>query len=142
MKFIDALIRGLHDQFPVDPVPPYPPMMGMDPLGVDEYASFSDRRWTEVPPRSYNHNPYDISPANGFSSFDPPHLWNYHLPGFLSASLLHESECDTLDGFMFFFKRVTPEKSKQRSTGMPWWSGNVFSGNYTDEQCDVVLAFL
>ena len=80
---IAALIRT---RFPELPVPNYPPMMGMDPLGVDEYAGFANVAWPDVPVRLYGDIGYDISPPTGFSSTLPPHMWNYHLPCLLYTS--------------------------------------------------------
>lgn len=117
-------------------------MMGMDPLGVDEYALFANLRWTEVPPASYSQW-YDISPANGFSSFDPPYMWNYHLPGFLSVSLSdHECSVDTLFTFMYFFNRSDPKRSALCNFCDPWWKSETFSGGYSSAQCQVVIEFL
>lgn len=142
MISIASVVAALHRHFPVDPVPPYPPMMGMDPIGVDEYASFANVRWTEVPPTSYWHG-YDISPPNGFSSFNPPYMWNYHLPGFIAYSLANdEGSVDALDSFMFFFNRCNPIAETSCGLGNPWWKSETFSGAYTQEQCQVVIDFL
>ncbi len=87
----------------------------MDPFGVDEYASFANVRWNEVPVASYG-GCYDICPPNGFSSFNPPHMWNYYLPGFISFSLVYdERSVDALESFMFFFNRC----DRKRRCHMP-----------------------
>jgi len=116
-------------------------MMGQDPMGNDEYALFAGLKWTEVQPKAYN-GWYDISPANGFSSYSSPHMWNYHLPGFISASLMDEDSCDVLDGFMYFFSRAKPRPSERTSPDDAWWFSDTFSGGYSGAQCDLVIAFL
>ena len=142
MITIASVKDELDQQFPTDPVPPYPPMMGMDPLGVDEYAPFANVRWNEVPAASHG-GWYDICPPNGFSSFDSLHMWNYHLPGFLSFSLADdERSIDALDSFMYFFNRCDPKMALSHAPSEPWWKSGTFSGGYSREQCQVVVKFL
>ena len=57
----------IHREFPPFPVPDYPPMMGVDPMGTDEYAGFANVPWLKIPPKLYGNNGYDISPPIGFS---------------------------------------------------------------------------
>lgn len=142
MSTIANIAAALRRHFPVDPVPPYPPMMGMDPIGIDEYALFAKLRWTEVPAAKYSQG-YDISPANGFSSFHPQYMWNYHLPGFLSASLSHhDCSADVLFSFMFSFNHSDPKRSASYNSRDPWWKSDTFSGGYNSDQCQVVIEFL
>lgn len=141
MITIQSLANDLRLYFPADPVPPYPSMMGMNPVGIDEYSLFANRRWTEVPPVSYFQD-YDISPANGFSSIESPHLWNYHLPGFLLASLLHENACEKLDSFMYFFNRAEPKLSQSSTYKVAWWESETFSGGFNLKQCETIVSFL
>ena len=131
----------IHREFPALPVPDYPPMMGVDPLGTDEYAGFANVPWTKIHPKLYGSNGYDISPPIGFSSVLPPHMWNYHLPGFITASLLHESEHEPTDSFMWTMRSVVPETSPP-DLSMPWWAGNGFNSNYSVEQCQTVVHYL
>lgn len=142
MISIESVVADLHQYFPVDPVPKYPPMMGMDPLGVDEYAAFADARWTEIAPSSYWQG-YDICPPLRFSSFNSLYMWNYHLPGFLAFSMANdERSVDALDSFMFFFNRCTPVMETQACSSNPWWKSNFFSGGYSKKQCQVIVDFL
>ncbi len=136
---IAALIRS---RFPPLPVPNYPPMMGMDPLGVDEYAGFANVAWPNVPPKLYGNAGYDISPAIGFSLSMPPHMWNYHLPGFMLASLLHESEYEPTDSFMWRMRSVVPQIRTGPDTSLAWWAGDDFNTNYSLEQCEAVVQYL
>ena len=124
------------------PVPSYPPMMGMDPLGVDEYAGFANVPWSKIPPKPYGNNGYDISPPVGFSSAINPHMWNYHLPGFMMASLLHETEHEPTDSFMWTMRRIIPKTDSIRDPSLPWWAGNDFNSNYSVEQCHIVVRYL
>ena len=136
---IAALIRS---RFPSLPVPDYPPMMGMDPLGVDEYAGFANLPWPNVPPKLYGNDGYDISPPIGFSLELPPQMWNYHLPGFMIASLLHESEHEPTDSFMWTMRQVVPKTRPVPDVSLPWWAGADFNANYSFEQCQIVVQYL
>ncbi|QDV22215.1 hypothetical protein [Aureliella helgolandensis] len=69
-------------------------------------------------------------------------MWNYHLPGFLSASLLHEDACEVLDSFMYFFKRAEPQRSQLQNRNGAWWESDTFSGGYDSKQCETILQFL
>ena len=128
--------------FPPSPVPDYPPMMGMDPLGVDEYAGFANVPWSQIPPKLYGNNGYDISPPIGFSSDPNPHMWNYHLPGFMMASLMHESEHEPTDSFMWTMRRVIPKINSSPDVKLPWWAGNELNANYSRKQCQIVIRYL
>ncbi|KAA1256971.1 hypothetical protein LF1_57170 [Rubripirellula obstinata] len=36
-----------------------------------------------------------------FARGEPPHMWNYHIPGFIRISLLYEGEYDVVDNFLW-----------------------------------------
>tara|TARA_R110002096_G_scaffold12946_5_gene46034 strand:- start:1849 stop:2379 length:531 start_codon:yes stop_codon:yes gene_type:complete len=136
------LAERIRRAFPGQPVPPYPPLMGLDPPGhQDEYAGFADLEWTQVPPHNFRDSGYDISPAIGFLLPDSPHMWNYYMPGFMSASLLHDAEHEVSDGFMWRLRDLKPDVGSH-DPALPWWGGDRLVQNYTREQNDCVVAYL
>lgn len=138
----DSLATAIRAAFPVDPVPPYPPEMGLDPMGVDEYSGFAHQRWTAVEPKLLAWNTYDISPAIGFAMHEPPHMWNYHVPGFMVGALLHESEIDIVDGFVWHLREMEPVADSPVASDRPWWHGSRPFENYSTAQRGCVTRFL
>ena len=137
------LAQHLRVCFPVLPIPPYPTEMGLDPTGrEDEYAGFANKQWTEVDPVHYRWNPgYDISPAIGFRCHELPHMWNYYMPGFMSASLTHETEFEIADGFIWTLRELQVPAPRHPNAG-PWWGGNVHFEHYSREQMAAVVWYL
>ncbi|MCB1282172.1 MAG: hypothetical protein KDB18_11695 [Salinibacterium sp.] len=116
--------------------------MGLDPLGLeDEYAEFSGVEWSQVHPRNFRTAGYDISPAIGFRLHPSPHMWNYYLPGFMTASLLHDAEHDVSEGFMWQMRQIHLG-SRSHAPRLPWWGGLAFARNFTPEQDDGVVKYL
>ena len=137
-----VLVQVIRDRFPAQPVPPYPPMMGQDPSGDDEYARFANTPWNEVAPKHLSSWGYDISPAIGFKLFTPPHMWNYYVPAFLVGSLLHEEEFEITDGFVWTLRDIELKTERLADSNLPWWHGKTHFGNYSIAQCETVLRFL
>jgi len=142
----DGILTGIVEQirraFPAEPIPPYPPQMGLDPTGeLDEYAGFADTAWDVVEPRHFATFGYDISPAVGFAIHSPAHMWNYYVPGFMTASLLHEEEYEVTDGFVWRLRELDPASSGQKND-LPWWHGNRPFELYDREQAQCVIAYL
>jgi len=135
------LVELIRTQFPSLPVPPYPEKMGQDPLGRDEYADFADTPWPEVPAKTYAQQAYDVSPAVGFTGYSPKHMWNYHLPGFMTASLLHEDQYEVIDSFMWSFRTALPS-ARAMPTDLPWWHGDTPYLYYSNEQAACVVRYL
>jgi hypothetical protein len=134
-----ALAAAIRRAFPPHPIPAYPPLLGLDPPGVeDEYAAFTDVPWTDVPPRSHRWNRYDISPTIGLQAHPPS--WNYHLPGFLTSALLFEHEIQVLEGVMWCLFEVPPPP--HIGAGEPWWGGETLFANYHAAQIECILRFL
>lgn len=117
-------------------------MLGMDPFGNDEYAGFANVPWTEIPPQLYGNYGYDISPPIGFSAHKSPEFWNYHVPGFMTASLLHEEEYEVTCSFMWTMRDVKPEIKKFPDASSCWWGGPGFHSNYSGDQCRTVILYL
>lgn len=138
----NRLVEQIRRAFPAEPIPPYPPQMGLDPTGeLDEYAGFADTAWDAVEPRHFVTFGYDISPAVGFAMHRPAHMWNYHVPGFMTASLLHEGEHEITDGFMWRMREVEPG-SPGHQGDLPWWHGERPFELYDREQTQCVIAYL
>ena len=116
--------------------------MGLDPIGeTDEYAGFAGRPWPEVEIEHFRGNGFDICPSIGFRLYDPPHMWNYYLPGFLTAALTDDLDFMTLDSVMWALREL--EVPTPRITGRePWWGGSVHFENYGPEQITAVIEFL
>ncbi|MCR9245005.1 MAG: hypothetical protein NXI31_08225 [bacterium] len=128
--------------FPTDPVPPYPPNLGLDPCGErDEYEGFIDRPWPAVEPRHLGTLGYDISPPIGFALERPPHLLNYYLPAFLLAGFEHDREHEIFDGILWQLREAMPPLGSH-DPALPWWHGSTFFANYDREQVDCVIAAL
>jgi hypothetical protein len=135
----DALVARLQRSFPVEPIPPYPEGLGTDPLGVDEYAPFAGLPWNGVPLEHLNMFGYDIPPTIGFDAA----MWNYHLPGFFTAALLHADEVELVDSLGWELRDHRPPHAplppsiRERA----WW----FNGGYrrfTPTQLGCVAAYL
>ena len=135
------LTQRIAEVFPPQPIPEYPPLMGIDPSGEDEYSPFANRAWNEVEPQHFASTTYDISPASGFRLHETPHMWSYFVPGFLTASLMHEREHDIVDSFMSSFKD-TPVPASRPDPPSPWWGGSAPMENYTTEQRGAVALAL
>ncbi|KAA1256874.1 hypothetical protein LF1_00400 [Rubripirellula obstinata] len=135
------LVLELLREFPAEPIPPYPPMMGMDPMGHDEYSHFAGQRWTDVP-AEYLERGYDISPPIGFRSCEPPHMWNYHIPGFIRISLLYEGEYDVVDNFLWGLRNSKPLLVVDRFGDDPWWFSDTVGGNYSTLQIRLIVNYL
>lgn len=132
-----SLTERIRRAFPPHPVPPYPEQLGLDPTGeFDEYASFADTPWPDVPRDNHRWAGYDIPPQSGF----PPHLQSYHLPGFLTAALLHEGEVDVIDGLMWRLRDLPPPT--RRTGERPGWGGEVCFAHYSKQQAATIAAFL
>lgn len=139
---IAELQRRFHDAFPVDPVPPYPPNLGLDPLGQrDEYAGFADRRWPEVEPQHLGSLGFDICAAIGFGIESPPHLLNYYVPAFLTAALVHDREHEILDSILWAMRDRLPGPPAE-DAGLPWWAGDSHFANYSRAQCTCIVGYL
>ena len=138
---VSELVQLYREVFSTTPIPPYPPNMGIDPVGVDEYAPFANRRWTDVDAQYFASTTYDICPAIGFKLDECPHIWSYFVPGFVTAFLLHEGEHDIVDAFMSSLRDipVPPPLSKPPT---PWWGGTTPMENYTEEQRRAVIELL
>jgi len=136
------LIQLFHDRFPVHPVPPYPHLMGLDPLGeTDEYAGFANRPWSEVEIEHFRGTGFDVRPSIGFRLHNPPHMWNYYLPGFFMASLRDDPCFMTLDSVMLGLRELeVPVASKLGRD--PWWGGTVHFEHFSHEQMAAVIAYL
>jgi hypothetical protein len=138
----EQLVTRIRECFPTEPAPPYPPQMGLDPLGEgDEYAAFADMRWDAVAPQHFSTYGFDISPAIGFALHSPPHMWNYYAPGFMTASVLHDAEHDITDGFMWRLRELDP-MSAGHPGELPWWHGNRPFELYDREQTQCVIAYM
>ena len=139
-----ALVQVIRDRFPAQPVPPYPPLMGLNPPGdADEFAPFDNVPWNEVAPEHLASWGYDISPAIGFKLFTPPHMWNYHVPAFLVGSLLREQEIEITDGFLWTLRSIEPETDPRfADSQLPWWHSEKHFGNYSVAQRETVPQFL
>ncbi len=137
----EAVRARLRACFPIDPVPPYPPGFGLDPSGVDEYAGFADRPWTEVEPHDLGGMRFDICAAIGFSLQTPPHLFNYYVPAFLHAGLVHDAEHEILDSILWRMREHLPGLAPSDSAA-PWWHGARHFANYSREQSRCLVEFL
>lgn len=136
------LAQLLRAVFPVHPVPTYPHQMGLDPVGeTDEYAGFANRPWTEVEIEHFRGTGFDICPSIGFRLHDPPHLWNYYLPGFLTASLKDDPGFMTLDSVMWGLRELEVRVAS-KSGRDPWWGGTAHFEHYSREQMAAVVAYL
>lgn len=136
------LAQLLRDSFPVLPIPPYPHQMGLGPLGEsDEYVGFANRPWTEVEIEHFRGTGFDICPSIGFRLHNLPHMWNYYLPGFLTASLKDDPGFMTLDSVMWGLRELeVPVPSKMLRD--PWWGGTVHFEHYSRDQMAAVVAYL
>lgn len=137
-----ALVAQIQSCFPTNPIPEYPPQMGLDPLGnKDEYEGFADTAWDAVEPQHFATWGFDISPAIGFALHSPPHMWNYHVPGFMTASLLHDQEHDVTDGFMWRMREMD-STARGYIGDLPWWQGYRPFELYNREQTQCVVKYL
>lgn len=137
------LAERIATSFPTDPIPEYPPDMGLDPPGEkDEYAAFAYTAWDKVPLENFDtFGGFDISPVVGFSLHKPPHMWNFHVPGFMTASLLHADDCEATDGFMWRLREFDPGPPGY-AQGLPWWHGNRLFELYDRDQTQCVVDYL
>lgn len=133
-----SLAEAIRRAFPTHPVPAYPPLLGLDPVGVDEYAAFANVPWTDVPPVSHRWAGYDICPTIGMK--ESPPMWSYHFPGFMTSSLLFEHEHEVLDGLLWQLRDLEPPPRVLAAE--PWWGGATFFANYSRAQVDCVVRFL
>ena len=130
------LIRRRFDPLPV---PGYPPLLGLDPLGrEDEYSAFAGVAWPDVPTRCYQWVGYDISPGIGFRVC--PRMWSYYFPGFMTSALMHEGEYEVMDGLLWQLRDLSPPTEVRPSA--PWWGGEAIFANYSRGQADCVIRFL
>lgn len=142
MSEAQTLADRIKQCFPTEPIPEYPPQMGLDPVGNDEYAAFANTPWDQVPIDNFEtYGGFDISPAIGFAQHQSPHMWNYHVPGFMTASLLHAEECEATDGFMWRMRDVIPH-GPGYTTDQPWWQGGQLFELYGKEQTLCVISYL
>jgi hypothetical protein len=134
-----ALADRIRRAFEPSPVPTWPELLGIDPLGDQEYAAFVGVHWCDVPAQAFRSNGYDLPPVFLFP--DHPRIWNYYLPGFLKAALLHEgAELPIVATLMGRLRDL--ERPAAVRAGTPWWGGDTYFANYAPEQIACVAAFV
>lgn len=134
-----ALADRIRRAFDPSPIPAWPPLLGIDPLGDQEFGNFVGARWCDVRPKSFRWNGYDLPPVTEFAAH--PQIWNYYFPGFLTAALLHETpEHPIVDALMWRLRDL--ERPAVVRAGTPWWGGDTHFANYAPEQIACVAAFV